>query len=732
MQSLSLRHRRETLTTRQANSSFVALAVLLAVVLTLLPLREGVVKATDTGPDRIPDAGQTTFGALVISEFRLRGPNGATDEFIEIYNNFGSAHTVDSISGTGYGIAASDGITRCTIPNNTVIPAGGHYLCTNSTGYSLTNYPAGNGTLTNGNSTYITDIPDNFGIALFNNNTGGASYTFANRFDAVGANTEPNNLYRENAGYGALPATNMEGSLIRRYDPADGRPTDTDVNANDFVFTDTVATPTAAGQQLGVPGPQNLSSPIFTNFNTVAVLPVDATKASSMPPNRLRDTTSDPGNNSLLGTLSIRRRIVNNTGGNVTRVRFRIADISTFPAPAGTADLRLRSASAVVLGGIADNATCAAAGAATPCTITAQGITLETPPAQPNGGAFNSSGTAGTVTLGTPLPIGASLNLQFLFGVQQNGNYRITFELELLPSGGTIFQVRGNTTLSSTTSDAVNTVADFDGDGRSDISVFRPSAGAWYLLRSTAGFTGVSFGLSSDKIVPADFDGDGKTDIAVYRPATGFWFIINSSTNTLKSTQFGAASDLPAPADYDGDGKADLTVFRPPSGVWFRLNSGNGSLFQTQFGANGDTPQIGDYDGDGKSDLAVYRPSAGTWYRINSGNGSFTGAQFGTATDLTTPGDYDGDGKTDLAVFRPSVATWFRLNSGNGAFVATVFGANGDNPAPGDFDSDGKEDISVFRAADGTWYRLNSSNGAFFAQQFGVNGDLPTPSAFRY
>src|SRR5678810_934172 len=71
-------------------------------------------------------------GSLIISEYRLQGPNGFADEFIEIYNDSGAPHTVASISGTGYGIAASDGITRCTIPNGTVIPARGHFLCANS------------------------------------------------------------------------------------------------------------------------------------------------------------------------------------------------------------------------------------------------------------------------------------------------------------------------------------------------------------------------------------------------------------------------------------------------------------------------------------------------------------------------------------------------------------------------------------------------------------------------
>src|SRR5258708_2310814 len=108
----------------------------------------------------------TLAGTLLISEFRVRGPNGANDEYIEIYNNSGADHTVAAISGTGYAIAASDGVVRCTIPNGTIIPAAGHYLCTNSVAYSL----GGNAT---GDATYTTDIPDNAGIALFDNNTGG-------------------------------------------------------------------------------------------------------------------------------------------------------------------------------------------------------------------------------------------------------------------------------------------------------------------------------------------------------------------------------------------------------------------------------------------------------------------------------------------------------------------------------------------------------------------------------
>ena len=400
-------------------------------------------------PIEIP-AGPTpaiaTAGQLVISEFRLRGPSGAQDEFIEIYNASGASHTVTAASGTGYGVAASDGVTRCSIPNGTVIPNRGHYLCVNSATYSLGAYPAGNGTTATGDATYTTDIPDNAGIALFNNNTGGGSYSLANRLDAVGSTSEANTTYKEGTGYPALTPFSIDYSFYRDTCgkqgsittlgpcPSGGLPVDTDNNATNFIFVDTNGTSAGAGQRLGSPGPENLSGPINRN-GLFAVNFLDATVAGSNPPNRVRDFTSDPANNSTFGTLSIRRRFVNNTGGNVTRLRFRVVDQTTFPAPSGFADLRTRTSPSVVVGGINDSATCAATGAPAtpPCTATAQGTTLETPPAQPNGGAFNGSYSAGTVTLGTPLANGASINLQFLLGIQQTGTFKFFINVEALP-----------------------------------------------------------------------------------------------------------------------------------------------------------------------------------------------------------------------------------------------------------------------------------------------------------
>jgi hypothetical protein len=271
---------------------------------------------------------------------------------------------------------------------------------------------------------------------------------------------------------------------------------------------------------------------------------------------------------------------------------------------------------------------------------------------------------------------------------------------------------------------------DFDGDGKADLSVFRPSAGSWYISNSLNGsLTVVQFGANGDLIAPADFDGDGKTDISVFRPTDGGWYRLNSSNNTFSAFQFGAAGDLPVPGDFDGDGKADLTVYRPSAGSWYRINSSNNQFIAAQFGVAEDKPLVGDFDGDGKSDLAVFRPSNGTWYRINSATDTFSANQFGATGDLPVAADYDGDGKTDLAVYRPSVGDWYIINSSNSAFISTHFGISEDKPAPADYDGDGKADLAVFRPSSGTWYLLRTTAG-FTGVQFGASGDVPTPNAF--
>lgn len=270
---------------------------------------------------------------------------------------------------------------------------------------------------------------------------------------------------------------------------------------------------------------------------------------------------------------------------------------------------------------------------------------------------------------------------------------------------------------------------DFDGDNKSDVSVFRN--GAWYINRSQQGFTGINWGFATDVLAPADFDGDGRTDVAVFRG--GNWYWINSSNNQFSAIQFGVATDIPIPGDFDGDGKADVAVFRPSNGTWYWLNSSNNQFSAAQFGINGDKPLLGDFDGDGKADLAVTRTTNESmfWYWTASSTNQFNAVQFGVSTDIATAADYDGDGKTDVSVFRPTNGTWYRLNSSqNNQFSAVQFGQAGDVPVAADYDGEGKADIAVFRPENSSWYRLNSANGKFIGFQFGVNNDKPVPAVF--
>lgn len=262
------------------------------------------------------------------------------------------------------------------------------------------------------------------------------------------------------------------------------------------------------------------------------------------------------------------------------------------------------------------------------------------------------------------------------------------------------------------------TTADYDSDGKTDISVYRPSEGIWYMLRSETGFTAIRFGLAEDRIVSEDYDGDGTADIAVFREGT--WFILRSRDGFF-ATHFGSPGDIPRPADLDGDGLAELVVYRPSEGMWYSLNIITNEFTAIPFGLPADIPVTGDYDSDGKADRAVYRPSDGTWYILRSSLG-FTAFRFGAAEDIPVPADYDGDQTTDIGVFRPSEGNWYYMGSRVGNFVGLHWGLGADIPVPADYDGDGVSDIAVFRA--GTWYILRSGSG-FFAVSFGTSGDIP-------
>ena len=271
---------------------------------------------------------------------------------------------------------------------------------------------------------------------------------------------------------------------------------------------------------------------------------------------------------------------------------------------------------------------------------------------------------------------------------------------------------------------------DFDGDGITEYSIFRPDNGSWWTTYSGTNFStynAVQFGLSSDQIVPADYTGDGRSDVAVWRPSTGEWFVLRSEDGSYYSLQWGSNGDIPVPGDFDGDGKADVAVYRPSQGVWYILGSATGARVEG-FGIATDKPVVGDYDGDGRDDIAIFRPSDGNWWISRSAAGLIV-LQFGVQGDKTVQADFTGDGKTDLAVFRPSDTIWYIMRSEDFSFYGYQFGLSTDIPVAADYDGDARADIAVFRPTTGDWWSVQSTAGVK-NRQWGSSNDIPVPSAF--
>ncbi len=282
------------------------------------------------------------------------------------------------------------------------------------------------------------------------------------------------------------------------------------------------------------------------------------------------------------------------------------------------------------------------------------------------------------------------------------------------PSSGMWYVFGGSwITQSWGTSGDIPVPGDFDGDGKTDFSILRhgtgscPCVATWYIIySSTNTSTNFTYAVTDDLPAQADYDGDGKTDPAVFRPSDSTWYIQGSSIGYY-TQNFGASGDIPAPADHDGDGKADLAVFRPTTTTFYSFATAIPGMNTVSSGIStsgsytwcDECLVCGDYDGDGKDDYAVFDQLAANWYiKPSSGTmGSIVGTpssttsegfgvfQWGASGDRPVQNYYDNDGKVDYSVWTPSgtdVGRWHIKKSTDGTTRNQVWGIAADIPVP--------------------------------------------------
>jgi FG-GAP repeat. len=291
---------------------------------------------------------------------------------------------------------------------------------------------------------------------------------------------------------------------------------------------------------------------------------------------------------------------------------------------------------------------------------------------------------------------------------------------------------------------------DMNGDGTSDYVVLRDSNGAaadgfidWYIMTTTFALNKATWGnydTNTEDLAAADYDGDGKTDIAVWRKgaSNGTFYIIRSQDNSIYVDQLGSPTDQPAPGDYNGDGKAEPGVYRDNgngTSSWYYRPSPSGDFSALSLPASGSVLQ-GDYNGDTITDPAVFTNDGAGGGRfvvlLSGGSQTIVATNFGNSTDMVAPGDYDGDGKFDLCVIRPAggFLTWEYKRSFDGAVVSDTWGvAATDTPTPGDYNGDGKWDYAIWRnTAQGEFFVMTPVTHNIFQRQWGSAGDYPLAS----
>jgi len=326
-----------------------------------------------------------------------------------------------------------------------------------------------------------------------------------------------------------------------------------------------------------------------------------------------------------------------------------------------------------------------------------------------------------------------------------------------------------NSTDKSITGNLVMQIQDAQDMNGSNLAVYYPTGGNWWIAKKDGKVDIKSFGwqqalplfeykvgsgLTNYLSVYGDYDGDNVTDLTVYYPGTATWDIIQS-TDGFREENFGWSAVVPVPADYDGDGKKDIAVFAPvlnatAQGMWYIWPS-NGSIYTQQFGWSAVVPVPADYDGDGRDDIAVFAPvlnatAQGYWYILPANGSAIITQSFGWSQTVPVPADYDGDGRDDISVYCPKEcgspgSRWYVLLSTGGIMDIGFKDLLDGIPMPADYDNDGKADMALYKTNSGPanspsadWlirYSSKHPEDHFVYVDLGDVGALPVPGMWE-
>ena len=327
----------------------------------------------------------------------------------------------------------------------------------------------------------------------------------------------------------------------------------------------------------------------------------------------------------------------------------------------------------------------------------------------PASSAFNSNGSAGSVavdTFGSCAWAVSSNPAWVTITSGSNGNGNGTVNYTVLPNATGAART-GQITLNG----LIHTVTQ-NGSDLSNIGVFRPSTGMWYLdLNGNGVWDGCgtdgcyTWGIAGDYPVVGDWNGSGTRKIGVFRPSTGMWYLDLNGNGTWDGCgiegclgPWGTTGDFPVVGDWNGSGTAKIGVFRPSTGMWYLDLNGNHVWDEAAvgpWGSDGDIAVVGDWNGSGTKKIGIFRPSTGMWYLDFNGNGVWDANgpdlsfPYGGAGDIPIIGDWNGSGTSKIGVFRPSTGMWYLDFNGNGVWdgngtdLSFPYGGAGDIPVAG-------------------------------------------------